>query len=178
MDNQSVDRAYRIGQTKPVYIYRVASIGTVEEKIMVRQLFKMGLANLTYSNQQQKRFFTSDDLGQGTLLQLCEEDLLTSRYAEQLASHADRAPPYPDAVRQHLDELQKMPCYHAVNDRSLLLPPSSAVPVVQGLDVVLPQQVRNLTRSMGGLTVGGAGATSAPEGASRAHRRSAALSGV
>lgn len=31
-DNQSVDRAYRIGQTRDVVVYRLISCGTVEEK--------------------------------------------------------------------------------------------------------------------------------------------------
>ncbi|KAK1653755.1 hypothetical protein QYE76_071560 [Lolium multiflorum] len=32
-DNQSVDRAYRIGQTKDVIVYRLMTFGTIEEKI-------------------------------------------------------------------------------------------------------------------------------------------------
>lgn len=32
-DNQSVDRAYRIGQTRDVVVYRLISCGTVEEKV-------------------------------------------------------------------------------------------------------------------------------------------------
>lgn len=37
-DNQSVDRAYRIGQRKDVVVYRLISCGTVEEKIYRRQV--------------------------------------------------------------------------------------------------------------------------------------------
>lgn len=33
MDNQSVDRAYRIGHTKNVIVYRLMTCGTIEEII-------------------------------------------------------------------------------------------------------------------------------------------------
>lgn len=45
-DNQSVDRAYRIGQTRPVIVYRLITCGTVEEKIYRRQVFKSTLAKV------------------------------------------------------------------------------------------------------------------------------------
>ena len=37
-DNQSVDRAYRIGQMKDVLVYRLMTCGTVEEKIYRKQV--------------------------------------------------------------------------------------------------------------------------------------------
>uniref|UniRef100_A0A7N2RCC1 Uncharacterized protein n=1 Tax=Quercus lobata TaxID=97700 RepID=A0A7N2RCC1_QUELO len=37
-DNQSVDRAYRIGKTKDVIVYRLMTCGTVEEKIYRKQV--------------------------------------------------------------------------------------------------------------------------------------------
>ncbi|MBN0803079.1 SWF/SNF helicase family protein, partial [Pseudomonas aeruginosa] len=33
VENQASDRAYRIGQDKPVFVYRLIARGTVEEKI-------------------------------------------------------------------------------------------------------------------------------------------------
>lgn len=44
-DNQSVDRAYRIGQTENVVVYRMITVGTVEEKTYRKQVFKQGIAN-------------------------------------------------------------------------------------------------------------------------------------
>lgn len=44
-DFQAVDRVCRIGQTKPVTIYRLCCSGTVEEKIYKRQLFKYEVFN-------------------------------------------------------------------------------------------------------------------------------------
>ncbi|XP_063964161.1 DNA excision repair protein ERCC-6-like [Lytechinus pictus] len=46
-DNQAVDRAYRIGQTRTVVIYRLITCGTVEEKIYRRQIFKESLTKQT-----------------------------------------------------------------------------------------------------------------------------------
>ena len=43
-DSQSVDRAYRIGQTRDVVVYRLVTCGTVEEKVYRRQVFKGGLS--------------------------------------------------------------------------------------------------------------------------------------
>lgn len=44
-DSQAQDRAYRIGQTKPVTVYRLISQGTIEEKILQRQALKQTLAD-------------------------------------------------------------------------------------------------------------------------------------
>ena len=43
VDLQAMDRAYRIGQTKNVYVYRLITVSTVEEKIIERQAIKLKL---------------------------------------------------------------------------------------------------------------------------------------
>jgi SWI/SNF-related matrix-associated actin-dependent regulator of chromatin subfamily A member 5 len=43
MDLQAQDRAHRIGQTKPVRVYRLVTQGTVEEKIVERAYLKLKL---------------------------------------------------------------------------------------------------------------------------------------
>ncbi|KAK7087529.1 hypothetical protein V1264_021567 [Littorina saxatilis] len=49
-DAQAVDRAFRIGQTKNVVIYRLITCGTVEEKIYCRQVFKDSITRQTTGN--------------------------------------------------------------------------------------------------------------------------------
>ncbi|NVL47952.1 SWF/SNF helicase family protein, partial [Pseudomonas syringae pv. actinidiae] len=43
-ENQATDRAYRIGQDKPVFVYKMIARGTVEEKIQRLQREKSALA--------------------------------------------------------------------------------------------------------------------------------------
>ena len=45
VENQATDRAYRIGQEKPVFVYKMIARGTVEEKIQALQLEKAALAD-------------------------------------------------------------------------------------------------------------------------------------
>lgn len=57
-DNQSVDRAYRIGQQKDVVVYRLITCGTVEEKIYKKQVFKGGLSRSGTEEGVAFRYFT------------------------------------------------------------------------------------------------------------------------
>ncbi|XP_054839960.1 DNA excision repair protein ERCC-6 [Eublepharis macularius] len=61
-DTQARERAWRIGQTKEVTIYRLLTAGTIEEKIYHRQIFKQFLTNRVLKDPKQKRFFKSNDL--------------------------------------------------------------------------------------------------------------------
>ncbi len=45
VENQATDRAHRIGQDKPVFVYKMLTIGTVEEKILAMQTRKKELAD-------------------------------------------------------------------------------------------------------------------------------------
>ena len=47
VENQASDRAHRIGQNKPVFIYKLVTSNTVEEKIMAMQAQKQALADQT-----------------------------------------------------------------------------------------------------------------------------------
>ncbi|KAK7249302.1 ATP-dependent helicase [Aureococcus anophagefferens] len=49
-DAQARERSWRLGQTKPVTIYRLVCAGTIEEKIYHRQIFKQALTNKVLSD--------------------------------------------------------------------------------------------------------------------------------
>lgn len=63
VENQASDRAHRIGQTKPVFIYKLVASNTVEEKIMAMQRHKQMLADQTVNNAQSDPMqnLTADD---------------------------------------------------------------------------------------------------------------------
>eukprot|EP00126_Sphaerothecum_destruens_P007964 Sdes_comp20044_c0_seq2m12865 len=48
-DLQAMDRAHRIGQKKVVNVYRLISVGSLEEKVMGLQKFKLSIANTVIS---------------------------------------------------------------------------------------------------------------------------------
>ncbi len=49
VEQQAIDRAYRIGQDKPVFVYKLIANGTVEDKMIELQARKAGLADLLLS---------------------------------------------------------------------------------------------------------------------------------
>ncbi|WP_183742437.1 MULTISPECIES: DEAD/DEAH box helicase [unclassified Janthinobacterium] len=62
-ENQATDRAWRIGQDKPVFVYKLIARGTLEEKIQDMQRRKAELANAVLADgPAQKLAITHDDL--------------------------------------------------------------------------------------------------------------------
>lgn len=56
-DLQAQDRAYRIGQTRDVEVFRLISLGTVEEVVYARQIYKQQQANIGYTASSERRYF-------------------------------------------------------------------------------------------------------------------------
>ncbi|KAK2519178.1 DNA excision repair protein ERCC-6-like 2 isoform X1 [Columba livia] len=56
-DLQAIDRAYRIGQYKAVKVFRLISLGTVEEMMYLRQVYKQQLHCAVVGSENAKRYF-------------------------------------------------------------------------------------------------------------------------
>lgn len=62
-ENQATDRAYRLGQDKPVFVYKLIVAGSIEEKIVAMQQQKAELAEGILEDElSEPGQFTSDDL--------------------------------------------------------------------------------------------------------------------
>lgn len=61
-EQQAVDRAHRIGQDKPVFVYKLIAAGTVEERILDLQVRKADLAARLLEGAATDLALTEDDL--------------------------------------------------------------------------------------------------------------------
>lgn len=61
-DLQARERAWRLGQMKPVKIYRLMTEGTIEEKIYHRQIFKQFMTNKVLKDPKQRSSYDLSDL--------------------------------------------------------------------------------------------------------------------
>ncbi|GAB4189919.1 MAG: DEAD/DEAH box helicase [Wenzhouxiangellaceae bacterium] len=68
VEAQASDRAHRIGQDKPVFIYRLVTEGTVEEKILELQERKQKLADTVYGGNEAHDGFKLDSEAINALL--------------------------------------------------------------------------------------------------------------
>ncbi|KAJ4954603.1 hypothetical protein NE237_011386 [Protea cynaroides] len=89
-DMQARERAWRIGQTRDVTIYRLITRGTIEEKVYHRQIYKHFLTNKILKNPQQRRFFKARDMKDLFTLDDGEDGSTeTSNIFKQLAEEAN-----------------------------------------------------------------------------------------
>lgn len=61
VEQQAIDRAYRIGQDKPVFVYKLLASGTVEDKMLELQARKAGLADMLLSGVASDAALTAQD---------------------------------------------------------------------------------------------------------------------
>ncbi|QHO34705.1 protein CHROMATIN REMODELING 20 isoform X1 [Arachis duranensis] len=98
-DLQAIYRAWRYGQTKPVFAYRLLAHGTMEEKIYKRQVTKEGLAARVVDRQQVHRtiskeemlhlFEFGDDENPETLAELNQENGSSSNTVKHTTPHSN-----------------------------------------------------------------------------------------
>ncbi|GAA5816119.1 hypothetical protein MFLAVUS_009642 [Mucor flavus] len=79
-DMQARERAWRLGQTKEVTVYRLMTSGTIEEKIYHRQIYKQFLTNKILKDPKQRRFFDASNLQ--SLFTLASEDAVGTETGE------------------------------------------------------------------------------------------------
>jgi DNA excision repair protein ERCC-6 len=61
-DRQAIERAWRLGQTKPVKIYRLLTPGTIEEKMYRKQLYKQFVSDRVMSDTEFNRYMDTSNL--------------------------------------------------------------------------------------------------------------------
>jgi len=116
MDDQVVDRAYRIGQTRNVIIYRLITCGTIEEKMYRKQVFKGALSRcMTQKDQSHHRYFTSTELSE--LFRLDDpKTSQTQQMLQKLHSHKRKRRESLDVHSQWLSSLD----IFGISDHDLL----------------------------------------------------------
>jgi SNF2 family DNA or RNA helicase len=104
-DTQARERAWRIGQERPVAIYRLLTRGTIEERIYHRQIFKIFLSEKVLHDPRKRRFFKRRDIQDLLTLHEDSEDdelleLAPSASPQRMHASQERAehPPFPDAT--------------------------------------------------------------------------------
>lgn len=57
------DRAFRIGQKRDVHVYRLVALGSLEELVYHRQLYKQQQSDAVVMGVAQRRYFTGKTCG-------------------------------------------------------------------------------------------------------------------
>ncbi|CAL8343868.1 unnamed protein product [Lota lota] len=115
-DAQAVDRAYRIGQTENVVIYRLITCGTVEEKIYRRQVFKDSIIRQTTGEKKNPfRYFSKQELKELFTL----EETRSSSTQLQLQSLHSRHRRTDTVLDEHIAHLHSMEMF-GISDHDLM----------------------------------------------------------
>ncbi|OWZ13129.1 DNA excision repair protein [Phytophthora megakarya] len=105
-DVQARERAWRIGQQKPVTVYRLVTAGTIEEKIYHRQIFKQYLTSKVLHDAKRKRCFNKHSLRD--LFVLADEKEEENGVAETnelfVAGNVERPAELEDGEEEETDE--------------------------------------------------------------------------
>lgn len=133
-DNQSVDRAYRIGQKKDVIVYRLMTCGTIEEKIYRKQIYKDGLFKTATEHKEQTRYFSQQDLRE--LFSLPKLGFDVSPTQQQLLEEHDSQHTMSEFLKAHVRFLETQGIA-GVSQHSLLFSKTEPVPKVQEDEVVI-----------------------------------------
>jgi superfamily II DNA or RNA helicase len=91
VEDQAIDRVHRIGQTNTVFVYRMVTAGTIEERIQAlkvekKQLFNQVVGNHTGDFEWTKHFNSLQSLIQLSAVETGETDLLNAAMAVPAAA--------------------------------------------------------------------------------------------
>jgi len=136
-DLQARERAWRLGQSRPVTIYRLLAAGTIEEKIYQRQLWKQALTSRVLTDPKQARFFKAAELYDLFSLapQSCAQTE-TGGLLSGLGVETSRIRDWPDD-RINDQEIEPSVDGHMVGAEHLTSPTSD--PILAGLFHALPE---------------------------------------
>uniref|UniRef100_A0A2S2N6T6 DNA repair and recombination protein RAD54-like n=2 Tax=Schizaphis graminum TaxID=13262 RepID=A0A2S2N6T6_SCHGA len=147
-DLQARERAWRIGQTNSVTIYRLLTAGTIEEKMYHRQIFKQFISNKVLVDPKQRRFFKSNylyelftlqdvddngvvetsDLFAGTGSEINLKKMMTARRERKKSKKTSSTHSFSDdkieAMKQKARELSKMIGQNSKTDINQQITPS------------------------------------------------------
>ncbi|KAK1587650.1 hypothetical protein Q3G72_015382 [Acer saccharum] len=127
-DNQSVDRAYRIGQKKDVVVYRLMTSGTIEEKIYRKQVYKGGLFKTATEHKEQIRYFSQQDLRE--LFSIPKQGFDISITQQQLHEEHGHQLNMDESLGSHIKFLETLGIA-GVSHHSLLFSKTAPVQVVE-----------------------------------------------
>ncbi|KAL7608695.1 hypothetical protein Lser_V15G14091 [Lactuca serriola] len=131
-DNQSVDRAYRIGQKKDVIVYCLMTCGTIEEKIYIKQIYKGGLFKSATEDKEQIRYFDYWDLKE--LFSLPEQGFDVSLTQQQLHKEHDSEHKMDSSLSVHIKFLESLGIA-GISHHSLLFSKTTPVPIMQDYEL-------------------------------------------
>ncbi|CAM0144849.1 unnamed protein product [Urochloa decumbens] len=126
-DNQSVDRAYRIGQTKDVIVYRLMTSATIEEKIYKLQVFKGALFRTATEQKEQTRYFSKNEIRE--LFSLPQQGFDISLTQKQLQEEHGQQVEMDESLRQHIQFLEQQGIA-GVSHHSLLFSKTATLPTL------------------------------------------------
>lgn len=106
LDSQAQDRCHRIGQSKPVVVYRLLTAGSVEMDMLAKQISKKKLERMTIAGGDYKKAgsrSSSKELTLSRLRQLLEDDVKTLQ--KRSTSENDKRVGHKDnAGTEHISE--------------------------------------------------------------------------
>lgn len=132
-DNQSVDRAYRIGQTKNVIVYRLMTSATIEEKIYKLQVLKGALFRTATEQKEQTRYFSKSEIQE--LFSLPQQGFDVSLTHKQLQEEHGQQVVLDESLRKHIQFLEQQGIA-GVSHHSLLFSKTATLPTLSENDAL------------------------------------------